>query len=72
VQVMSTISKDDAGSRAFRHRVDSAATIATGPDNVLSTTTQYIADMFEVDPDGGALWTGAKYDAAEFGVETRA
>lgn len=72
VQVSSHVSKDDAGSRGFRHRVDSAATIATGVDHALSTGVGQFVDMFETDPDGGALWTGAKYDAAEFGVETRA
>lgn len=72
VQVMSTIKKDTAGARKFRHRIDSNAVIQTKDDHVLSTTTQYLPDMIEADPDGGALWTGTKYNAAEFGVETRA
>ncbi len=72
VQVMSTIKKDTAGARKFLHRIDSNAVIQTKDDQVLTTGTQYLYNMIEADPDGGALWTGAKYNAAEFGVETRA
>lgn len=73
VQVSSYASKDAAGPRNLRHRVNSAGIIATGIDHAPAVIPSYLtfAHVFNDDPDGGGAWTAAKVNAATFGVETR-
>lgn len=71
VQVVTRARKTDAGAISFRNRIDSGASIGNGIDHVLSTDWDTFSDPFEVDPQGGGAWTGARIEAAEYGYECR-
>ncbi len=71
IQVMTRARKTDAGAISFRNRVDSGASIGNGIDQSLSTDWGVFSDPYEVDPQGGGAWTGARIEAAEYGYECR-
>ena len=64
--------KDDAGGREIQPLTLSNAVEAAGSSHGLSTSYTYYADIFETEPDSGALWTVDEVNAAEFGYEVSA
>jgi len=58
------------GTRTYRHRVRSGATVGNGID-IGVADDQTDRTLFEVDPNTSALWTKTNLNSAEFGVEVR-
>lgn len=70
-QVVGYAAKDDAGGRAYRHRIDSDSNVETFDDHVLSTDYATFYDILGADPDGDVQWTPAQINALTAGVEVR-
>lgn len=61
--------KDDAGSRAFAVLTKSGATEVDGATRNINATYQGWYETYETDPNTGAEWTRANFNAAEFGAK---
>jgi hypothetical protein len=72
VQVCSAALKDDAGARSIANTIKSGSTNADGATQALSTSQLYYIDRWMTDPNTGAAWTEANFNAAEFGVKVAA
>lgn len=71
VQITPYMRKDDAGVRSVVSVARLAGVEADGPVKPLSTSYAYLFDMRETAP-GGAVWTVADVNAAEFGAKVNA
>ncbi len=68
VQICPYVRKADAGARTFKTVARLSATETDGPDTALSTTYQYLNDVREAKPGGGA-WGISDVNSAEFGLK---
>jgi hypothetical protein len=70
VAVISTVyvRKDDAGSRSFKHRTRSGATVSDATEISINNSNLAFQRIEENDPNTGLAWLQAGFNAAEFGV----
>jgi len=68
VQISPYARKTDAGTRKICSIARLSGTEVDGPDKDLSTTYQYLSDIRETKPGGGA-WTPTDINNAEFGMK---
>ncbi len=68
VQVLPYAAKTDAGVRSIASVARLSGTEVDSADKVLSTSYQYLPDIRETKPGGGA-WTISDVNSAEFGVK---
>lgn len=61
--------KSDAGVCTTKTQCKSGATTDDGNTNAVSTGPGYFRDIFRHDPNTGADWTRAGFNAAQFGIE---
>ena len=71
VQVMTRAAKTDAGARSVCSIARLSGTEVDSADKTLSTTYQYLRDIRETKPGGGA-WSISDVNSAEFGVKVTA
>lgn len=69
VQLVTRMSKSDAGAVSAKAAIKSGATIAYGATRTLSQTATTYTDALPTDPNTGAAWTLSNLNAAEFGAE---
>lgn len=69
VQIVSKIRKDDVTARSARNKLKSGATTTNGASFVLTTSYQYVKDMYVLDPNTAAAWSGANANATKIGYE---
>lgn len=62
------VRKDDAGSRSFKLRTRSGATVSDGPEISINNSNLAFQKIEENDPNTAAAWSPANFNAAEFGV----
>jgi hypothetical protein len=62
------VRKDDAGSRNFKQRTRSGATVSEGPDKSINNSYEWFSRVMEVDPNTGSAWSVAAVNASEHGV----
>ena len=67
VQTVLTARKDDAGVRQIADQCVSGATTATGATATITSSYLMYRQIRETDPDTGAAWTAAGFNAASFG-----
>ncbi len=68
IAVMTFQEKSDAGTCDVQVNVKSGATTGNGNNNSISTGPGYYRDIFMHDPNTGANWTRAGFNAAQFGA----
>ncbi len=61
--------KDDAGARSIKQLCESGGTEELSATIALSSSYSYYDDILELDPNTGAAWTAANFNAATFGVK---
>lgn len=67
---VSSVRKDDAGSRSFRQVCLSGATTETNGADISATNTYlYYYDCMDVDPNTSSAWTVSNFNAATMGVK---
>lgn len=71
VQILPHVKKTDAGARSIVTVARLSATETDGPVQTLATTYQYLEDVRETKPGGGA-WSIADVNNAEFGIKVNA
>lgn len=72
VQVTGAYRKDDATTHTLEQRLTSSSTTANGATLSLSTTWQYIADLFVQDPNGSIDWTATAVNLLRAGYKLTA
>jgi len=66
---LSSMRKDDAGTREVAQVCLSGSATEQGPTYSLGNTYQYWLDFIEVDPNTGAGWTASGVNGATFGIK---
>jgi hypothetical protein len=72
VQVNLQARKDDAGDRSLRLKCRLGGSDYDGDSQALSTSYQFLRQVWGKNPNTGALWQPSEVNAAEFGVEVTA
>jgi hypothetical protein len=72
VQVNLQARKDDAGDRSLRLKCRVGGADHDGDSQALSTSYQFLRQVWGKNPATGALWQPSEVNAAEFGVEVTA
>jgi hypothetical protein len=72
VMTFTAARKTDTGTCDIRTDIVSNASATTGATKVLTTGYVYGTNVFETDPNTGALWTKAGVDAAKIRIEREA
>lgn len=68
-QVVSRMSKSDAGAASMKAAIKSGATVAYGTTRSLSASATQYLDTWETDPNTSAAWTTSGINALEAGAE---
>lgn len=72
VQIYTAAKKTDTGTCDVRTDIVSGAFSTAGPTQTCTTAYVYKENIFETDPNTGALWTKAGVDAAKIRIEREA
>lgn len=72
VQIYTAARKTDVGTCDIATDIVSAATSTAGATQVCTTSYVYAQNIFQTDPNTGALWTKAGVDAAKIRIEREA
>ena len=69
VQTILFARKDDAALRQIRNNLKSGTTAANGTTRTLGSSYAMFTDLYELDPNTAAAWTGTTVNAAQLGLE---
>lgn len=72
VQVNAAALKDDAGARSIATMVRSSTTNSDGSGVAISTSQQYVSQIFPLNPNGSVAWTETTVNAMEAGTTVTA
>ena len=72
VQINAAVLKDDAGAKSICTMARSGGVDGDGASAAVSTSQQYVSQVFETDPNGAIAWTQTSVNAMEAGVKVTA